>query len=37
MFIQKAGGVGLTTWARFYNPDSPDHYEEIDVTDIDSW
>lgn len=37
MFIQKTSGLGLTTWARFYNADQPDHYEEIDVTDRDSW
>lgn len=38
MFIQKStNGIGVTTWARFYNVDSPDHYEEIDVTDIGEW
>ena len=37
MFIQKQGGIGTTTWARFFNPDSPDHYEEIDVTDLETW
>lgn len=37
MFIQKTSGIGLTTWARFYNADQPDHYEEIDVTDHDSY
>lgn len=37
MFIQKTSGIRLTTWARFYNADQPDHYEEIDITDIESW
>lgn len=37
MFIQKAGGIGVTTWARFYNIETPDRYEEIDVTDVGEW
>lgn len=37
MFIQKHRGIGLITWARFYNPDQPDHYEEIEVTDTENW
>ena len=37
MFIQKAGSIGVTTWARFFNPEQPDHYEEIDVTDMEAW
>lgn len=38
MFIQKhSGGIGVTTWARFFNPETPDRYEEIDVTDVESW
>jgi hypothetical protein len=37
MFIQKHSGIGPVTWARFYNPDQPDHYEEIDVTDLEAW
>lgn len=37
MFLQKAHGMGQSVWARFYNPDTSDHYEEIEVTDYDSW
>jgi hypothetical protein len=38
MFIQKQdSGIGGTTWARFFNHDTPDRYEEIDVTDMESW
>jgi len=37
MFIQKHTGIGSTTWARFFNPDNPDRYEEIEVTDVDHW
>lgn len=37
MFVQKTGSIGITTWARFYDVDRPDHYEEIEVTDRDSW
>jgi len=37
MFIQKHGSIGVTTWARFFNYDTPDRYEEIDVTDVESW
>ena len=38
MFIQKQdNGIGVTTWARFFNHGSPDRYEEIDVTDMESW
>lgn len=37
MFIQKSSGIGYTTWARFFNPATPDRYEEIDVTDVESW
>lgn len=38
MFIQKAdNGIGVTTWARFFNPEQPDRYEEIDVTDVEAW
>lgn len=34
MFVQKHTHIGLVTWARFYNPDQPDRYEEIEITDI---
>ena len=38
MFIQKStGGIGEQTWARFFNPAQPDRYQEIEVTDIESW
>ena len=38
MLIQKwNNGIGPTTWARFFNPDAPDRYEEIEVTDVDVW
>jgi hypothetical protein len=38
MFIQKStNGVGITTWARFYNTGNSDRYQEIEVTDIESW
>jgi hypothetical protein len=38
MFIQKNNtGIGVTTWARFFNPSTPDRYEEIDITDLESW
>ena len=38
MFVQKnSSGIGTTTWARFFNYDTPDRYEEIDVTDVESW
>lgn len=35
MFVQKSTNIGLVTWARFYNPDQPDRYEEIEITDLD--
>lgn len=37
MFIQKHGSIGVTTWARFFNYDTPDRYEEIDITDLENW
>lgn len=37
MFVQKSTGIGMTTWARFFNAATPDRYEEIDVTDVESW
>ena len=38
MFIQKNNnGIGTETWARFFNPATPDRYEEINVTDMESW
>jgi len=37
MFIQKPTGIGSRIWARFYNPGQPDRYEEIEITDEDSW
>ena len=37
MFIQKHGSIGVTTWARFFNHDTPDRYEEIEVTDLENW
>jgi hypothetical protein len=37
MFIQKHSGIGAATWARFYNPGQPDRYEEIEITDVETW
>jgi hypothetical protein len=38
MFVQKnSSGIGATTWARFFNPQQPDRYEEIEITDVESW
>lgn len=37
MFVQKLSGIGMITWARFFNHDDPTRYEEIDVTDLDPW
>jgi len=37
MFVQKHSGIGMITWARFFNHDDPTHYEEIDVTDLETW
>jgi hypothetical protein len=37
MFIQKPSGIGQRIWARFYNPGEPDRYEEIEVTDVETW
>jgi len=38
MFVQKNdNGIGVTTWARFFNSSQPDRYEEIDITDVESW
>jgi hypothetical protein len=38
MIVQKhKNGVGIATWARFFNRDSPDRYEEIDVTEYKEW
>ncbi len=38
MFVQKSkNGIGITTWARFFNHDTPDRYEEIEVTDYEEW
>ena len=37
MFVQKQTGIGLTTWARFFNPDTPERYEEIEVTYHGEW
>jgi len=38
MFVQKnKSGIGTSTWARFFNPGTPDHYEEIEVTDVSVW
>jgi hypothetical protein len=38
MFVQKnVSGIGTTTWARFFNARTPDRYEEIDVTDMETW
>ena len=38
MFVQKNNnGIGTVTWARFFNPDTPDRYEEIEVTDLENW
>lgn len=37
MFVQKNTGLGMATWARFFNPGQPDRYEEIEVTDTEIW
>lgn len=37
MFVQKHSGIGMITWARFFNHDDPTRYEEIDVTDLETW
>lgn len=38
MFVQKnKNGIGVTTWARFFNRGTPDRYEEIEVTDYEEW
>ncbi len=38
MFVQKNNnGIGTATWARFFNPSTPDRYEEIEVTDVSNW
>lgn len=36
MFVQKNTNSGVVTWARFYNPQTPDRYEEIEVTDLET-
>jgi len=35
--VQKSTGIGMMTWARFFNQDNPSRYEEIDVTDVETW
>ena len=37
MFVQKSNGIGTTTWARFYTAGYSDRYQEIEVTDVESW
>jgi len=37
MFVQKPSGIGVITWARFFNQADPTRYEEIDVTDLETW
>jgi hypothetical protein len=37
MFVQKSTGIGMMTWARFFNQDNPSRYEEIEVTDVETW
>jgi hypothetical protein len=37
MFVQKSTGTGMVTWARFFNARTPDRYEEIEITDLESW
>lgn len=38
MFIQKSdNGIGIATWARFFNALTPDRYEEIEVTEYKEW
>lgn len=38
MFVQRqTSGIGTETWARFYRADSSDHYQEIEITDLESW
>jgi len=38
MFVQKNNnGIGTVTCARFFNASTPDRYEEIEVTDVETW
>lgn len=37
MFVQKSTNIGMMTWARFFNPGQPDRYEEIEITDVETW
>jgi hypothetical protein len=38
MIVQNTNnGVGPTTWARFFKTAYPDRYQEIEVTDLETW
>tara|TARA_R110000868_G_C10332101_1_gene714320 strand:+ start:355 stop:513 length:159 start_codon:yes stop_codon:yes gene_type:complete len=38
MIVQKNdNGIGLTTWARFFKTGYTDRYQEIEVTDLETW
>jgi hypothetical protein len=38
MIVQNTNnGVGPTTWARFFKTEYPDRYQEIEVTDLETW
>jgi hypothetical protein len=38
MIVQNVNnGVGPTTWARFFKTAYPDRYQEIEVTDLETW
>ena len=38
MIVQKNdNGIGPTTWARFFKTAYPDRYQEIEVTDLETW
>ena len=38
MIVKKNdNGIGLTTWARFFKTGYTDRYQEIEVTDLETW
>lgn len=38
MIVQNVNnGIGPTTWARFFKTAYPDRYQEIEVTDLETW